>query len=125
MKSSPLFLPSFLRLAAVSLGTCLLAMPSFGQSDPLEDKPYVPSASVVKGTVAALSDSSEEVAALAVRALADWRQASVAADVAKLLAPATPEAVRMEAYQFFARLGAKAKPHVTEVLKYASDPDPN
>src|SRR5436190_12379972 len=125
MKSSPLFLPSFLRLAAVSLGTCLLAMPSFGQSDPLEDKPYVPSASVVKGTVAALSDSSEEVAALAVRALADWRQAAAADAVAKLLTTETPKAIRTEAFQFFARLGPQAKPHVAAILKNAQDPDPN
>src|SRR5436190_3137169 len=125
MKSSPLFLPSFLRLAAVSLGTCLLAMPSFGQTVALEDKPYVPSASVVKGTVAALSDSSEEVAALAVRALADWRQASAADEIAKLLAVETPKAIRMEAFQYFARLGPQAKPHIAAVLKFAKDPDPN
>ena len=99
--------------------------PGSAQTNALEERPYVPSASVVKGTVAALSDPSEEVVALAVRALADWRQASVAADIAKLLAPATPKAVRMEAFQFFARLGPQAKPHVVEVLKYAKDPDPN
>lgn len=95
------------------------------QTNSLEDRPFQPSASVVKGTVAALADSSDQVAALAVRALADWRQASVAAEVAKLLVPATPEAVRMEAFQFFARLGAQAKPHVAEVLKYAGDSNPN
>jgi hypothetical protein len=31
----------------------------------------------------------------------------------------------MAAFQFFARLGVQAKPHVVVVLKYASDPDPN
>ncbi len=90
----------------------LLRCNARAQTNSLEDRPFKPSASVVKGTVAALADSSDEVAALAVRALADWRQASVAADIARLLAPATPEAVRMEAFQFFARLGAQAKPHV-------------
>ena len=91
----------------------------------MEDKPYVPSASVVKGTVAALSDSSEEVVALAVRALGDWRQASVAAEIAKLLTAETPESIRVEAFKYFARLGPQAKPHVAAVLKYATDPDPN
>ena len=95
------------------------------QTNPLEDRPFEPSPSVVKGTVAALTDSSEQVAALAVRALADWRQTSVAADVAKLLGPSAPEAVRMEAFQFFARLGPETKSHVAEVLKYSGDPDPN
>lgn len=103
----------------------ILCCTARAQTDALEDRPFEPSASVVKGTVAALSDSSEEVAALAVRALADWRQASVAADVAKLLAVTVPETVRMEAFQYFARLGPQAKPHVAEVLKHAKDPDPN
>ena len=107
------------------VATTLLCCGARAQTNSLEDRPFEPSASVVKGTVAALADSSDEVAALAVRALADWRQASVAADVAKLLGPATPEAVRMGAFQFFARLGVQAKPHVVVVLKYASDPDPN
>ena len=107
------------------VATTLLCCGARAQTNPLEDRPFEPSASVVKGTVAALSDSSDEVAALAVRALADWRQASVAPDVAKLLVPAAPEAVRMEAFQFFARLGVQAKPHVAEVLKYVGDPDPN
>ena len=98
---------------------------SFAQSGPLEDKPYVPSASVVKGTVAALSDSSEEVVALAVRALADWRQAAVAPEIAKLLTAETPKAVRVEAFNFFGRLGPQAKPNVAAVLKYANDPDPS
>ena len=117
MKTSLLLLP----IAA----TTLLCCGTLAQTNSLEDRPFKPSASVVKGTVAALSDSSDEVAALAVRALADWREVSVAADIAKLLAPATPEAVRMEAFQFFGRLGSQAKSHVAEVLKYAGDPDPN
>src|SRR5262245_37607147 len=95
------------------------------QPDSLEDRPFQPSASVVKGTVAALTDSSDEVAALAVRSLSDWRQASAAADVAKLLGSVTPVAVRIEAFQFFTRLGTQAKPQVADVLKYAKDPDPN
>ena len=103
----------------------LLCCGARAQTNALEDRPFEPSASVVKGTVAALADSSDEVAALAVRSLSDWRQASAAADVAKLLGPATPEAVRMEAFQFFTRLGAEAKPHVADVLKYAKDPNPN
>jgi HEAT repeat protein len=80
---------------------------------------------VVKGTVAALSDPSEQVVALAVRALADWRQAAVAPEIAKLLVAEKPKAVRAEAFLFFARLGPPAKPHVAAVLKYAADPDPN
>ena len=112
-------------LLLFTVATSLLCCGAHAQTDPLEDRPFEPSASVVKGTVAALADSSDEVAALAVRALADWRQVSVGAEVAKLLVPAAPEAVRMEAFQFFARLGVQAKPHVVVVLKYASDPDPN
>ena len=61
----------------------LLCCGARAQTNSLEDRPFEPSASVVKGTVAALADSSDEVAALAVRALADWRQASVAAEIAK------------------------------------------
>ena len=41
------------------------------QTNPLEDRPFEPSPSVVKGTVAALTDSSEQVAALAVRGVRD------------------------------------------------------
>jgi HEAT repeat protein len=89
----------------------------------LEDRPYAPSASVVKGTVAALSDPSEEVVALAVRALGDWRQADAAAEVVKLLDAETPKAVRAEAFQFFRRLGPRALPQVAEVVKYTADPD--
>ena len=111
----------FLHCAVVALAGCVVQ----AQTSALEDRPFVPSASVVKGTVAALSDSSEEVVALAVRALADWRQASAAGDVAKLLAPDKPETVRMEALQYFARLGPQAKPHVVEVIKLTKDPDPN
>src|SRR5436190_23970577 len=98
---------------------------SRARSERLQDKPYFPSASVVKGTVAALSDPSERVVALAVRALADWRQAAVAAEIAKLLAAETPKAVRIEAFNFFARLGPSGNSHVAAVLKYATDPDPN
>ena len=79
----------------------------------------------MKGTVAALSDSSEEVVALAVRALADWRQTAAAPEIAKLLTAETPKAVRVEAFNFFGRLGPQAKPNVAAVLKYANDPDPN
>jgi HEAT repeat protein len=98
---------------------------SHAELNTLEDRPYQPAASVVKGTIAALSDSSEEVVVLAVRSLADWREASAAADIVKLLAPTTPESVRMEALQYFARLGVQAKPYLTEVLKCVRDPDPN
>ncbi len=106
------------------VATTLVCCGVRAQTNSLEDRPFEPSASVVKGTVAALADSSDEVAALAVRALADWRQASVAPDIAKLLVPAAPEAVRMEAFQFFARLGTQAKPHVAEVLKICRRPGP-
>ena len=78
-----------------------------------------------KGTLAALSDSSEEVAALAVRSLADWRQAAVADEIAKRLAVETPKAIRTEAFEYFARLGPQAKPYIGAVLKFAKDPDPN
>src|SRR6187401_1154672 len=98
-------------LVTVCLGWSILASVSLAQSGPLEDKPYVPSASVVKGTIAALSDPSEQVVALAVRVLANWRQSDVAPEIAKLLAAETPEAVRIEAFNFFARLGPQAKPH--------------
>ena len=103
----------------------LLASTAPGQVSALEDKPYQPSASVVKGTVAALADSSEEVEALAVRALGDWRQAGAATQVVKLLGAGTPKSVRMEAIQFFRRLGPQAAPQVAEVVKYTTDPDPN
>jgi HEAT repeat protein len=122
--SHPSSLP-IARLLTISLSWCLFTSSSHAQSGPLEDQPYVPSASVVKGTVAALSDSSEEVAALAVRALADWRQAAAADAIAKLLAVGTPETIRTEAFQFFSRLGPQAKPHIAAVLKNANDPDPN
>ena len=112
-------------LVTILLSWSVLGSLSRAQSEPLQDKPYVPSASVVKGTVAALSDPSERVVALAVRALADWRQAAVAAEIAKLLAAETPKAVRIEAFNFFARLGPPGKSHVAAVLKYATDPDPN
>ena len=108
-------------IVAISLLSC----GARAQTNPLEDRPFEPSASVVKGTVAALADSSDEVVALAVRSLADWRQAAAAASVAKLLSPATPKAVRIEALQYFARLGAPAKSQVPNVLKYVGDPDPN
>src|SRR5688572_15743888 len=113
------------RLLTVLLSWCVFESISLAQSGPLEDKPYVPSASVVKGTVAALSDPSEQVVALAVRVLANWRQAAVAPEIAKLLTAETPEAVRIEAFKFFARLGPQAKPHVAPVLKYVNDPDPS
>jgi HEAT repeat protein len=125
MKSQHLPFLSIFRLVTVSLNCCLFESGSYAQTVALEDKPYVPSASVVKGTVAALSDSSEEVAALAVRTLADWRQATAADEIAKLLAVETPKAIRMEAFQYFARLGPQAKPHIAAVLKFANDPDPN
>ena len=116
--------------AIFRLVTLLLSWGAFesialAQSGPLEDKPYVPSASVVKGTVAALSDPSERVVALAVRVLANWRQAAVAPEIAKLLVAETPGAVRIEAFNFFARLGPQAKPHIAAILNYANDPDPN
>src|SRR6188768_1356090 len=125
MKLPSLSFCSVFRLATIVLSCCVLASLSRAQSGPLEDKPYVPSASVVKGAVAALSDPSERVVALAVRALADWRQAAVAPEIAKLLAADSPKAVRLEAFNFFARLGAQAKPQVAAVLKYADDPDPS
>src|SRR5688572_24825071 len=96
----------FRSIFGLLLSWSVFASISFAQSGPLEDKPYVPSASVVKGTTAALSDSSEEVVALAVRALADWRQEAAAPEIAKLLAAETPKAVRSEAFNFFGRLGA-------------------
>jgi len=124
--NTPRFLSfSTFRGVVASLSCCLFASASFAQSESLEDQPYVPSASVVKGTSAALSDASEEVVALAVRTLGDWRQAAAAADIAKLLTAETPEAVRIEAFQFFTRLGPQAKPHVAAVLKHANDADPN
>ena len=55
---------SIFRGIGAALVCCLLVSSSFAQSGSLEDKPYVPSASVVKGTIAALSDPSEEVVAL-------------------------------------------------------------
>src|SRR6476646_3359318 len=122
MKLPFLSFRSILGLATVSLSGAVVASISLAQSGPLEDKPYVPSASVVKGTVAALSDPSEQVVALAVRVLANWRQAAVAPEIAKLLAAEAPEAVRIEAFNFFARLGPQAKPQVAAVLKYAKDP---
>src|SRR6187549_147672 len=125
MKTYHLRSLSIVRLATISLGWFLFESASHAQSNALEDKPYVPSASVVKGAVAALGDPSEQVVALAVRALSDWRQAAVAPEIAKLLAADTPKAVRLEAFNFFGRLGAQAKPQVAAVLKYASDPDPS
>jgi HEAT repeat protein len=113
------------RLLFHGVAATLICCVSRAQTNALEDRPYRPSASVIKGTVAALSDSSDEVAVLAVRALADWRQAAVADAVAKLLEPGTAEGVRLEAFQFFARLGPQAKPHVAEVLKHIGDPSPN
>ena len=115
----------FRSIFGLLLSWCVLASISFAQSGAMEDKPYVPSASVVKGTVAALSDPSEEVVALAVRALADWRQTAAAPEIAKLLTAETAKAVRVEAFNFFARLGPQAKPNVAAVLKFANDPDPN
>ena len=79
----------------------------------------------MKGTVAALSDPSEQVVALAVRVLANWRQARSRAGDCEFLAAETPESVRIEAFNFFARLGPQAKPQIAAVLKYANDPDPN
>jgi HEAT repeat protein len=114
-----LFLP--FQIVALTLLCC--GAPA--QTNSLEDRPFKPSSSVVKGTISALGDSSDEVAALAVRTLSDWREASVAPAVAKLLVPKVPEAVRMEAFQFFVRLGVQAKPQVAEILKYVGDPNPN
>ncbi|MDR3405962.1 MAG: HEAT repeat domain-containing protein [Chthoniobacter sp.] len=125
MNPRPFHSFSISRVVAASLSWCVLTSLALGQGSALEDHPYQPSATVVKGTVAALSDPSEEVAALAVRALGDWRQAGVAAEVAKLLGANSPEDVRIEAFKFFRRLGPQALPQMDEVLKYTTDPDPN
>ena len=94
-------LPIVLCCAALLVGP---AVPSHAQLNGVEDHPYRPSPSVVKGTLAALSDSSEEVgAASAVRALADWREASAAPEIVKLLAPDTPETIREEALHYLSR----------------------
>ncbi|HSI14842.1 MAG TPA: HEAT repeat domain-containing protein [Chthoniobacter sp.] len=114
-----------LRVAAAVFSFWSLASITFGQGNSLEDQPYKPSASVVKGTVAALSDPSEAVRTLAVRSLGDWRQADAAAEIGKLLGPETPVAVRIEAFRFFSRLGPQALPALGEILKYSGDPDPN
>ena len=116
---------SILRVAAATLSFLGIASITFAQNNSLEDRPYQPSASVVKGTVAALSDPSEAVITLAVRSLGDWRQADAAAEIGKLLGAGTPEEVRIEAFRFFSRLGPQAQPELAEVLKYSGDPDPN
>ena len=103
-----------------SLRQPLLAQPNRWKISPFSLLP-----SVVKGTVAALGDYNEEVVALAVRSLGDWKSAGAAADVAKLLGPTSPAAVRIEALQYFARLGEQAKTHAAEVAKHAKDSDPN
>ena len=95
------------------------------QRGALEDRPYAPSPSVVKGTVAALRDSSEEVVCLAIRNLGDWRQATAAGEVEKLLEASVAPSVRVQALQFFARLGPAAKPHLAALLKHRNDADPN
>lgn len=110
---------------ALAIALYGLAWPARAQSGSLEDHPYKPSTSVVNGTLAALSDSSEDVVALAVRSLGDWRQVDASANIVKLLDASTPEIVRLEAFKFFARLGPLAKPFVASVLKHAADPDPN
>jgi len=112
----------FTLTAAVGLW---LGVSARAQTDNLEDRPFQPSPAVVKGTVAALTDSSDQVVALALRSLADWRQASAAPEVRKLLAPENPTEVRMEALRFFSRLGEAAAADVPELIKYAADPDPN
>ena len=117
-----------MKLPIVLCCTALLvaaAIPSHAQLNGVEDHPYRPSPSVVKGTLAALSDSSEEVVAGAVRALADWREASAAPEIVKLLAPDTSETIREEALHYFSRLGGRAKPYLADILKFAKDSDPN
>jgi len=110
---------------AMVLGAWLVAMPAQAQFGALEDRPYQPSESVVRGTVAALSDSSEEVVSLAIRSLGDWRQADAGPGIVKLLGPSAPTLVRWEALKFFARLGPAAKPYVPQVLEFVKDADPN
>lgn len=118
-------LPAFSCAAAATALFLMLRTTTLGQENSLEDAPYQPSPSVVKGTVAAVSDRSPETAALAVRTLADWKQAEAAPEIAKHLGADTSTGVRLEALRYFTRLGPKGKQFLPEVLKQAGDADPN
>jgi hypothetical protein len=77
MKLTHSFTTVWCAALAVALGSWLAPMAG-AQVDPLQEVPFRPSPSVVKGTVCALTDASPEVVTLAVRALADWREPGAA-----------------------------------------------
>ena len=91
----------------------------------LADVPYAPTDSVVKGTVAGLSDPFEEVVVLAIRDLADWRQVEVAAEILKRIGPDVSAVVRDQVFRYFIRLGPLGRPCLPEVVKQLADPDPH
>lgn len=104
------WLPSF-------LAALLVFYPLAVFSQGLEEKPFSPTADTVKGMAVALSDADEQVAAYAAHKLGDWRRAEVAAEMAKLLGPETPAAVRDAALLYFTRIGESARPHLDAVVR--------
>lgn len=113
-------LPIFLRtlLRCLLIGT-ILARQVTAQG--LDDTPYVPTPSVIKGTIAALSDSNDKVVLGAIQELAEWRAAEAGNDMTRLLGGGRTTMIRTEALQFFVRLGAKAQPFIAAIIPFLGD----